>query len=373
MLTQIINAEEQLNALLPAQRPAGKPPAGLLAAARAWSGLAWAEGLRLGPMPLTEKQVEDGLQLAGQAVFICGVHRSGTTLVRNLLDGHPNLCVLPSEGTFYTNLEHQLKQLPPANWAAHIGTEWLRRFANPINQPPYWLLGSSTEDASPYVDFARYLLSWWQAVEQKPGTQWPHMAVVLAYASCTGMLPARYWVDKTPTNERFLDRIRKELPNVRIVHVIREPLATIASRKVMEPGAALKGALRALKVSYQIAHREIAAKEQDHLLVRYEELCMKPDLVTGQIASFLGVRNLPILGRVTVAGISAKANSSFNKDAASGEILKPGGREQSVLTPSEQKLISAYLGNDAAKLGYALPKAGLLSTAWLRLKNKLII
>jgi hypothetical protein len=152
MLASIIQTEARLHNLLPKQRLESSVPADLLAAAREWSQLVWNVAEQLGPMPLSKKQVEDGLNLAARPVFICGVHRSGTTLVRNLLDGHPQLCVLPSEGTFYTNLEAKLKQLPADKWPAYMGTEWLRRLANPINQPPYWLLGRSCDVASPYVD-----------------------------------------------------------------------------------------------------------------------------------------------------------------------------------------------------------------------------
>jgi hypothetical protein len=374
MLASIIQTEEQLNNLLPQQRLEGSVPTDLLAAAREWSQLVWHMAERLGPMPLSKKQVDDGLSLATRPVFICGVHRSGTTLVRNLLDGHPQLCVLPSEGTFYTNLEAKLKQLSADKWPAYMGTEWLRRLANSINQPPYWLLGRSCDAASPYVDFARYLLSWWQAIEQAPGTQWPHMAVVLAYASCNGGLNAKYWLDKTPTNERFLNRIRQETPNARIIHVIREPLATIASRKVMEPGAAMKGALRALKISYTIARRESNLKTAGYLLLRYEELCDDPQAATCQVASFLGIKNLPVLGQATVAGVSAKANSSFHKDSSPGEILKvTDPKQQTILSKTEQTLIAAYLAKQPGQLGYTLPKVNIFRGYWLRLKNRLFI
>lgn len=255
-----------------------------------------------------------------------------------------------------------------------MGTEWLRRLANPINQPPYWLLGRSCDVASPYVDFARYLLSWWQAIEQVPGTQWPHMAVVLAYANCTGGLNAKYWVDKTPTNERFLNRIRQETPNARIIQVIRGPLATIASRKIMEPGAGIRGALRALKASYIIAQQQSSLKQAGYFLLRYEELCDDPQAVTVQIASFLGIKTLPVLSQATVAGVSAKANSSFNKDAPPGEIIKATDpKQRTILGKTEHTLIAAYLGKQAGQLGYIMPKANIFTGYWQRLKNRLFI
>ncbi|OOQ59348.1 sulfotransferase family protein [Mucilaginibacter pedocola] len=373
MLLRIAEAEEQLNALLTVKRIQDSPDPALLAKAREWSALVWDEAVGLGPMPLSEMEVTDGLRLATRPVYICGVHRSGTTLVRNLLDGHPRLCVLPSEGTFYTNQERHLSKLPQTEWAKHLGTEWLRRLANPVNQAPYWLLGRSIAEASPYVSFARYVLSWWQAVEHRPGTQWPHLAIVLAYASCTNNLKAKYWIDKTPTNEQYLDRIRQEAPDARIIHVIREPLATIASRKVMEPGAAFKGALRALKISYIIAERERSEDDPAYLLVHYEQLCNQPKAVIEEMALLLGIANLPVLGQATVAGMPAEPNSSFGADKDGGNIVKSKKEERNdVLNAEEKKLIAAYLSAEAGTLGYALPVIDLLERIWLRLKYRLV-
>src|ERR1700744_1848693 len=151
-LTEIIVTERKLNSLLPGQRLEQTPPGALINAARAWSGEVWKAASKLGPMPVSGEQLLQARELANKPVYVCGVHHSGTTLVRDLLDGHPELTVLPSEGTWYTNLEHKLQLLPEDKRLAFLGREWLRRLANPINQPPYWLLGRSNVTDSPYVD-----------------------------------------------------------------------------------------------------------------------------------------------------------------------------------------------------------------------------
>src|SRR5436190_19798716 len=153
MLSTIIETERHLNSLLPRSRKEQNPTAALLASAEIWSQSVWNMAEGLGAMPLSEEQVNEGYKLAQNPVFICGVHRSGTTLTRDLLDGHPHLVVLPSEGTYYTNLEVKVHARPVNEQASFLGKEWLRRLANPINQPPYWLLGRSAETGSPYVNF----------------------------------------------------------------------------------------------------------------------------------------------------------------------------------------------------------------------------
>ncbi|HTE01293.1 MAG TPA: sulfotransferase [Mucilaginibacter sp.] len=371
MPSTITEAEDQLNSLLPISRMEHAPPTDLLAAAKAWSQVVWNEAVRLGAMPLSENELQKGLKFAQHPVFICGVHRSGTTLVRNLLDSHPDLVVLPSEGTYYTNLEFKLKSLPESEQIAFLGMEWLRRLANPINQPPYWLLGRSSETISPYIDFARYLMAWWTA-GRKDDQEWPHIAILLAYASVTGNIEAKFWVDKTPANERFLNRIWAEMPNAKIIHVIRDPITTLTSRKKMEPSITMRTALLDLKVSFKVAVEQSRLNDPRFLLVRYEELCDDPDVVIERMTNFLEIPVLDILTQSTVAGMPTEANSSFGKEGKAGQILKSSQHQQSeLLSNTEQELIAAYIGDLATQLKYPLTKVTTLRKLYLRLKNRL--
>jgi hypothetical protein len=102
MYTEIIELETVLDALLPVKKISETPRKELLDAAKSWSVKVWEVSQALGPLPLTDEQIEKGKRLVQSPVFICGVHRSGTTLMRDLLDGHPVLSVLPSEGSFST-------------------------------------------------------------------------------------------------------------------------------------------------------------------------------------------------------------------------------------------------------------------------------
>src|SRR5271156_6389735 len=45
-------------------------------------------------------------------VFICGHHRSGTTLLQRLLDSHPQLVVVPGEGTLFSSFKYLARSSP---------------------------------------------------------------------------------------------------------------------------------------------------------------------------------------------------------------------------------------------------------------------
>jgi hypothetical protein len=107
--------EDAFDRELPARQVHAAPGEALLAAGRRWAAAVWAEAERAGPVDLPPEMVAWGRALAARPVFVVGVHRSGTTLLRDLLDGHPALSVLPAGG----DLAHQ--PAPPAPAPAGCG------------------------------------------------------------------------------------------------------------------------------------------------------------------------------------------------------------------------------------------------------------
>lgn len=317
-LAQIARLETVLAAKL-ADRRLSRIDPGWIAHAETWSQAVWKAATELGPAPLTPSMAAWGSAVARRPVFICGAHRSGTTLLRDLLDGHPALAVLPSEGSYFTHLEGKLAPLGPDERGALLGREWLRRLVNPINQPPYWLLGRSGEDASPYVAFAREWLAW-SASPPSPSRSWPLAALAIAWGrTCAGNGPPRFtqWVEKTPGNEFHLRRIWRDFPAARILHVVREPAAVAASHAALIRHAPphahpLAGALRDLARSCGVALRMARTAPADrYRIVRYEHLVADREAAMRGIAAFLDIEPGQCLFEPSVAGIPATPNTSF--------------------------------------------------------------
>ena len=336
------------------------------AAARAWSEAVWSMARSRGPAVLAADEIEHAFSVASRPVFVFGVHRSGTTLTRDLLDHHPALSVLPAEGTMFTNFEAHLKHLEPDGWLRFLGCEWLRRLANPINQQPYWLLGRSSEQDAPYVGFARALIAWWPLVQARLGTRitaWPLVAIALAYAHCTTGFrtgsPLQRWVEKTPHNERFLPRLMAEFPEAKLIHVIRHPFAVYASHRHAarhSEGPDESRMLRQMRVSYrEAAERALRPASDAYLLIRYEDLVEDTAASVRRMATFLGIRTLRVMMRPTANGLATPSNSSFDLDAVAGRLnRRPAGDVSAVLTPRDRERVTAMVGDTAGALGYQL-------------------
>lgn len=383
MPASIVHLEQQLDRCLSRPRVTADDARALPGAAARWAAAVWAAAGGAGPLGLGRDEVARGFDVARRPVFICGAHRSGTTLVRDLLDSHPALAVLPAEGTFFTNLASRLQRQPRVQWLQTLGCEWLCRLANPIHQDPYWLLGPSAADRSPYVEFARALMAWWPLAEQRMShiASWPLVAVALAYAHCTNGFRAdsllQRWVEKTPTNERFLERLRSEFPDARLIHVVRHPFAVYASHKYeqQQQGRMFRNAkrvLRDLDLSYRVALEQSCDRRSDHyLLIRYEDLLDGTPAMVEKLAAFLRIEPLPILMQPTAAGLPVPSNSSFTTEAVAGALNSAHHRWTTTLTRSDRERLTAVVGESATSLGYDLPAVAPWRACLLRLAARI--
>lgn len=369
----ILDLEERLNTLLPQSRYEEVDKHELWQSAVNWSEAVWQQAHTAGPVTFSPAQIAAAQRLINDPVFVCGVHRSGTTLVRDLLDDHPALSVFPAEGTFIMHLEPKLKTTNKSNHAHIMTTEWLRRLACSINQPPYWLLGRSTIQASPYVSFAQATIAWWHVLQNDlhlRNSFLPHLAVMLTYTTATGRLGnALYWVDKTPTNEQFLSRLWKEFPRARVIHVLRDPADVIVSRKNMDPFPNFRSFVYDLRQSYKAALKY--GSQPNYLLVHYEALYHQPKDIASQIAAFLQIENTTSLLVPTVAGKPAVNNSSFKNELTPGQIRKAPAPSEKKLSGKELNALSAVLRKEAALLGYLLPPVSQLRAIYINSRFKM--
>lgn len=375
MYEEINALEEQLNNLLPAKRKIEiRLSQNLHLAAIKWSEAVWEKAKELGAQPIDENKVYQALDFSNHPVFICGTHRSGTTLLRDLLDGHPRLSVIPSEGTFLTNQHKQLLQLPYNEHCAHMCKEWLRRLANPINQAPYWLLGRTTQGESSYVEFARTFITWWNFfVNKKDEAQnefLPFIVLQLAFSfslNKSAELKYKYWVDKTPGNENYLSKIWRQFPEAKIIHIVRNPADILASIKQIQAHLSLRNSIRGIHKSFKIAARHQTKYSERYLVIRYEDLCNDQITTTQLLAAFLNIEWLPCLLQPSVASRPTQANSSFTDQTEYGKILTfANQREEKRLNPKELKLLSAAVEKFAPKFGYTLPQVNVWEKVYLK-------
>ncbi len=312
-----------------------------------------------GPARPAAAEVAGARGWLARPVFICGHHRSGTTLLHELLDGHPELMVLPNEATYFDSFGYVTGPRPGDARLDRFCAEWIARLIDP-NFPPHFRLGQSSADAAPYVEFARRLFGWHEALRADTG---PPLTPLLALAAaCRDSLPGqvepRQWVEKTPLNERHA-RVLARIPGARFIQLVREPRAVFASLRALysrdarlrfQPAAAAHALGDSLRRA-QANPRKFAGR---YLVVKYEDLANQPAREMERVRQFLGLAAHAGLLVPTAGGAPVRANSAF--EAGTPGVVRPASAPPRV-SESDESLLRAFAGGPARDLGYALGEA----------------
>lgn len=182
-------------------------------------------------------------------LFIVGCVRSGTTLTRDLLRRVPGL-ICPEETHFF---------------------RWSEPFRTPHSFAPYrhnQLLHKHRQiDGVSEEDFETILCQSRSKAELQRN-------YITAFARAKGITGSYRWFDKTPQNVYGTPIIVQQMPNARILHLVRNPLNVVASlllgRQVKIPD--VHGACNYWNESVQIMTTMEAAYPDRILTMRYEDL-----------------------------------------------------------------------------------------------------
>jgi hypothetical protein len=298
-------------------------------------------------------------------VFVVGHRKTGTTLLLDLLDGHPQLVVLPGESNHFLTFLPQFGRLGADRIAAEAQKWWILRLITPSGIPPFWAAGRPWElHVDPYELFSRRLFD---LAAGNPGRDSLGMAAVAlqaALAESRGVEPGQQssWVEKTPGQEHCVDQIVDAYPGARFVHLLRDPrsIAAAVSRLDRATGhdTDLLGVGITVSQSFRAAERNLSRLgESRYLVLRYEELVSAPEPVMRRTADFVGVEWASSLLTPTVGGFEATSNSAWPARKVTGRIESRRlelWREE--LDERSSELVSGITRQAAGRFGYQLPR-----------------
>ncbi len=215
--------------------------------------------------PLRNRRLRGRSEPEFPAPFVVGVGRSGTTLLRMMLDAHPQLAI-PPETHFINPLiqaSGRLRFNPRTATKAIVEDE--RRRWNDFG------LDRSA------------LLARMEAIEPF-NTSDALRAFYLAYAEQHGK---PRWGDKTPDYIRKMKKIQKTLPEARFIHVIRDgrDAGLSQNRRIVRRG---KDPLPPREMARRwrkriVKSRDDAAEVEHYIEVRYEDLVTETEAVLRRV------------------------------------------------------------------------------------------
>lgn len=199
--------------------------------------------------------------------FIIGVPRSGTTLLRLMLDAHPDLAI-PSE-THYMSEVCKLKL-----GSTDLRKEFVSLLVNYFSWPD---LGMSQSDLESAIDKV-------QPFNLGDGLR----SIYRFYAQRHGKVR---WGDKTPNYIEIIEHISELLPEAHYVHIIRDGRAVAASMLKMKFNK-LGNDYAALGMAWKdkIQKARKTSKSHNYLEISYENLVSNTSIELNRICNFLDLR-----------------------------------------------------------------------------------
>ena len=209
----------------------------------------------------------------GPAPFIVGVTRSGTTLLRLMLDAHPQLTI-PPETHF----------LPKAiRTAAEDGAR------------PKVVLKAIVEHRR-WNDFDLDRGELLQRLRQLRPLE-PTGAIRAFYGLYAEQRGKRRWGDKTPGYQTKMLRIARALPEARFIHVIRDGRDVVLSqRDKADTPTPIDVAAKRWRQRVKGTRRRAEGLEH-YLEVRYEELVERPEETLRAVCEFIELDYDPVMLR----------------------------------------------------------------------------
>ena len=269
---------------------------------------------------------------AGPATFIVGHPRSGTSLLRALLDGHPDLLVLP----FETHLFDWARSGDPVTGVLDRTRLWptLHRHRPSVSR-----------------DEVESVLK--HTFRQSRDPRARLLALVRGWRELMGARHDTRWVEKTPRHLYETNTFLRWFPEeARILVMRRDPRDVMASALKQNPSRTIFQ----MALTGRLAQQVVTENQQDprFSVVAYEGLVRNPMGTMQTVCRFLEIPYDPVVVEPTVLGTAYHGNSRFDP-TLHGVSQAAVGRYHDVLSGTR-------LGRAEALLAPVLSAGGYEST-----------
>ncbi|MBO54723.1 MAG: hypothetical protein CL886_03590 [Dehalococcoidia bacterium] len=291
---------------------------------------------------------------SGGPIFITGVYRSGTTLISQLLNNHPDLRVIHD--------------------TLHFFRFYLGKY-NPINDRYKDIVQDASDRLHerynikvPVHDILYYL-------KQLPNISFGDIYnELMIYTFCDGNRKIR-WGEKSLIQWSNIPVFLQMFPNGQVIHMVRDPRDVLASYREMTnelPHKYLDAIFACLHSMNWASTVGPTLRDKSYLILRHEDLVKNPKDTINNVCAFL---DIPYLNQMMdfsqykdQAGNEWKPNTSFN-DIPNKITATSAERWKQQLSPFEIGLVESVIGDLLETFGYCESKIQL-SAADLQLMWK---
>ena len=290
--------------------------------------------------------------------IVIGAPRSGTTLLRFMLDAHPSLAIPPETGFLPA-----IVALPSDMAGARAAIDTVTTF--PPGAPAWPDYG---------IDLADF-----RAADDVLSAATPADVARAFYRHYAARFGKARWGDKTPTYCHHVAAVGALLPEARFVHIIRDGRDVAESIKPLwfSPGESVEARAMFWRDCVRAARAQADQVRGRYMEVRYEDLVEAPEPVLRTVSDFVDLpfdsamleyhRGVPTRllehgDRVADAGALVVSHEArLRQLALTREPPQPARAAawRNTMLPDERERFEAVAGDLLRELGYAEPATGL--------------
>jgi Sulfotransferase family len=287
-----------------------------------------------------------------RACFIAGQAKSGTTLLAALLDGHPELLVMPQETAYFPTVLRKYRDRGRRAQFDYLTRESFSRVL--FGGEPKWR-------EHEYTDFPQQkFLETFERVAFDPGKADRDLLALMteSYAVTLGVPreEIKRWVEKTPANRNHVDEIFVRFPQAKLLVTLRDPRAILATQIALEYTRKTKR----FSAYYVIAHWHVAAKlarrvrsgDVPGLLIQFEQLVNEPAAVMKNVCGYLEIEFDPEVVLVPTKIGQRWGGNSAAQTAFSEVSAEPASRWEHELSEDEIGWVEWHCRDLMPEFGY---------------------
>ncbi len=276
-------------------------------------------------------------------ILVCGVGRSGTSLIQSMLNAHPKIS-FPPETHFFR------RYLPNRSRADALARRGPLRFRKLIEKDQYYRrLGMDVgELLNPYVRGER---------DFSPGDVYRRMLCL--YASKAG---AERVGDKDPKAVDYIRALALTFPSAYIVHIVRDPRDVLASRMKAAWSSRWPWWLHVLVYAIQISRGKDDGRQlfrDRYMEVKYEDLIANPVETLTTVCKHIGIEfDMGMLAFGRSAGqLVAEEEMQWKKETLGPLLTENKGKWHKVLSPRQIFFTEIVCSNVFDEFGYRRVRA----------------
>jgi len=286
-------------------------------------------------------------------IFVIGAKRGGTTLMRRVMDAHPDITI------------------PPPGWLFHYIYPYLYSYGD-LSVDENFLDLVSDSLAIPMIrEHWGIDLDAGAVAERCVERSFRGVMHALTAVYVENTAGGNVWGSKAPGEAFWIREIHQEFPGARFVFLVRDgrDVATDLSQTIWGPRSAHSSALNWRRHMEAIlgARRELPS--HSHFTLRYEEFVRSPEEVLRDLCTFLDLPFSVAMVNHHEASTDQFVTSSYHAKTNSPITDKYVGIYKR-LPIDDQQAISAAAGDLLTELGYdSVPVSAREVSRWELLRN----